>query len=360
MNRRQFLLHAGLASGAGSLVLPGLAQGAAAAAAPQGLLPVGAPGKRRTLILIELQGGNDGLNTLIPYADAHYARLRPNLAIPRTRVVQLDDKRGLHPALAGLLPIWRAHELALVEGVGYPEPNLSHFRSLDIWHTGSSASRYLRQGWLTRALAMRSGTSPAAAPERAVVFGSPDAGALARHRPVHAVADAPGTLPEDSFRHAVQASLRLLAATSAGNPAPAVIKLTLTGFDTHENQAVQHALALQRLSDGLVALRDGLRRQNAWQDTLVMTYSEFGRHPAENGAYGTDHGTAAAQLLMGGRVRGGFLGGAMRLDRLDGAGNPVPTVDFRAVYASVLTQWWATDPRGVLGGRFASLPLIRI
>jgi len=138
LDRRGFLKIASLAAFAGAA---GLAR---AAASPQ---------VRKLLVLVELKGGNDGLNTVIPFADPNYARLRPRLAIARDQVVQLTDTTGLHPSLAALRPLWDARQLAIVQGVGYPQPNLSHFRSIEIWDTASKPDEYLGDGWLARAFA---------------------------------------------------------------------------------------------------------------------------------------------------------------------------------------------------------------
>jgi uncharacterized protein (DUF1501 family) len=148
MDRRTFLQSS--LSAAGALC----ASSAAFAAAPA------SANYRNLLVLIELQGGNDGLNTVVPYADPTYYALRPKLAIARDDVVQLSDRAGLHPALAPLLPFWRNRELAVLQGVGYPAPNLSHFRSIEIWDTASSSESYLTDGWLTRAFALRRRRGP--------------------------------------------------------------------------------------------------------------------------------------------------------------------------------------------------------
>jgi uncharacterized protein (DUF1501 family) len=169
MNRRDFLRFA-----AGASVLPGAmlsTVGVAWATVP------GAARYRNLLVLIELKGGNDGLNTLVPYASPTYYALRPKLAIARDQVVQLSDAAGLHPALEPLLPLWKSRELAVLQGVGYPEPNLSHFRSIEIWDTASKSAEYLQEGWLTRTFA--AAPTPADFAADGVIVGSPDLGPLA-------------------------------------------------------------------------------------------------------------------------------------------------------------------------------------
>jgi uncharacterized protein (DUF1501 family) len=138
-----------------------------------------------------------------------------------------------------------------------------------------------------------------------------------------------------------------------------VIKLTLHGFDTHSNQAGTHARLLQVLADGLVALKHALVELGRWDSTLVMTYSEFGRRPRQNLSSGTDHGTAAAHFLAGGRIKGGLYGPVPALDRLDGNGNLPFAIDFRTLYATVLERWWGLDSANALNGRFRALDVIR-
>ncbi len=167
MNRRRFMQFAACWPLGSAALLPSVAWAAA---------PAGA-GYRNLLVLIELKGGNDGLNTLVPYANPTYYALRPKLAIARDQVVQLSDASGLHPALEPLLPLWRNRELAVLQGVGYPDPNLSHFRSIEIWDTASSSEQYLEDGWLTRTFA--AAPTPAEFAADGVIIGSPDLGPLA-------------------------------------------------------------------------------------------------------------------------------------------------------------------------------------
>lgn len=170
MNRRGFLALAGMAATAGVPLWQPDARAAALAAAQSGA------GYGNVLILVELKGGNDGLNTVVPYADPLYYTLRRNIGIRRDRVLQLDERAGLHPALAPLLPLWRDRQLAIVQGIGYPQPNLSHFRSIEIWDTASRSDQYLRDGWLTRTFAQT--PVPANFAAAGVVLGSAEMGPL--------------------------------------------------------------------------------------------------------------------------------------------------------------------------------------
>ncbi|QJR10900.1 hypothetical protein DSM104443_01970 [Usitatibacter rugosus] len=383
MKRRDFLRLAA------ALPLSGTV-GSVAFAAPAG-------GSRNLLVLVELKGGNDALNTVVPYADGTYRRLRSRIALDRDAVLKLTDTAALHPSLEKLVPLWQAKQLAIVQGVGYPQPNLSHFRSIEIWDTASKSEEYLDEGWLARAFAKS--PSPAAFAADGVVVGAADMGPLTGAGRAIAL-----TNPEQFLRNArlardeaaesrnpslahilrvereiVQSAEKLnagrtfqaafptgafgnairTAAQLAANPfGIAVIRVTLGGFDTHANQLGTHANLLRQLGEGLGALREALVEIGRWDTTVVATYSEFGRRPAENQSGGTDHGTSSVHLVMGGKVRGGMYGTPPRLDRLDGNGNLPFAVDFRSYYATFLDRWWGMDPAAVLQGRFDLLNIL--
>lgn len=379
--------------------LKGLAASGFVSITPQ-LAWAAGPDYRRLLILVELKGANDGLNTVIPFADPDYARLRPRIALRRDEVLQLDERTALHPALQPLLALWQARELAIVQSVGYPSPNLSHFRSIEIWDTASKSEEYLHDGWLARAFAAN--PTPASFVADGVLVGSSELGPLAGGgaraialanteqflraaklaHPTQAsgnaalkhllkvesdVAYAASRLntgyvfktvfPGGAFGDAVKTACQVLASSSAAGGVGA-LRLTLNGFDTHQNQPGIHANLLRQLAEGLLALKSALGELKRWDDTLVMTYAEFGRRPKENQSNGTDHGTAAPHFVIGGRVRGGLYGEAPRLDRLDGNGNLPFAVDFRSLYATALERWWGVAAGGVLGGRFPAIELL--
>ena len=390
MDRRNFLK---LAAATPLVALPaGLATNVVWATAPAGA------NYRNLVVLVELKGGNDGLNTVIPYANATYYALRPKLAIPRDQVLTLTDSVGLHPALAPLLPLWKNNELAVLQGVGYPGPNLSHFRSIEIWDTGSSSEQYLQDGWLTRAF------SAAPIPQNfvadGVIIGSPDLGplagggtrAIALTNTEQFLRQARLATPEGQSRNkALQhilkveadimqaaahlsanrifatdfpatgfgAAMRTAAQIIANQAGVAVVRVTLTGFDTHSGQSGTQARLLAELANGIVALKSALDELGKWNDTLVLTYAEFGRRPKENLSNGTDHGTSSVHFALGGHVAGGMYGEQPSLDRLSGDGNPGFAIDFRSVYATVLDKWWGVPSFGPLGGRFAPVPMLR-
>lgn len=389
IGRRQFIRLLG--SGGLAAVLPRFDARAAQ-------LEVQPENYRRLLILVELKGGNDSLNTVIPYADAAYHALRPRVGIGRDGVLQLDERLGLHASLEPLMATWQAGELAIVQGLGYPQPNLSHFRSIEIWDTASKSGEYLREGWLARAFCSKPPPLDFAAD--GVVIGAPELGPLSGTGPrVVSLSDTEQFLRQAKLatpgqgvasaalahvlkveRDIAQAASRLASSQAlrtefpahpfgkavqiacqviAGGSGIAALRLTLGSFDTHQRQAATHAGLLKQLAQGLVALRAGLIELGRWQDSLVLTYSEFGRRPQENLSGGTDHGTAAAHFVVGGKVRGGLHGAASDLGRLDGTGNLSFGVDFRSLYATVLDRWWGMESATILGGRFELLPLLR-
>jgi len=382
MNRRDFIKLLG-----GASLLP-LAPGISWAAVP-------ATHWERRLILIELKGGNDGLNTIIPYTDPNYLRLRPRLAILREQVLPLTENTGLHPSLKPLLPLWQNAELALVQGLGYPNPNLSHFRSIEIWDTASNSQEYLEAGWLTRAFNIAPPPGNFAAD--AVAIGDSGLGPFSgggvraialtdserflrqagKVSPTESPAENPalqhilkvendiaqaasrlvlGEMPTADFpRGKFGDALKTLVRLIDGGSGAAVYKVSLGSFDTHSNQLGTQARLLDELAQGLAALRDTLNANGGWQDTLVMTYSEFGRRAQENASQGTDHGTANAHFVLGGGVRGGLYGKPPALDRLEN-GNLVYSIDFRSLYATVLQDWWELDAANALGHRFERIP----
>jgi uncharacterized protein (DUF1501 family) len=380
MNRRGFLK----ASASASIL----------AMAPSGMA---SESRRRLLVLVELKGGNDALNTVVPYADPLYARLRPRLAIERDTLLTLDESTALHPSLEPLLSSWRDQKLAIVQGVGYPQPNLSHFRSIEIWDTASRSDEYLDDGWLSRAFAFS--PSPVDFVSDGVVVGAADLGPLAggkgraialtdpeRFLRSARLARAEGEGRNAALRHIlkvegdVQRSARRIAparefetpfpdgpfgsavktaAQLAANPSGvAAIRLSLGGFDTHANQANVHANLLRQMAEGLAALRRALTEAGRWDDTVIATYSEFGRRPRENLSNGTDHGTAGAHFVLGGAVKGGLYGPAPALDALDAGGNLPFGVDFRAYYATFLERLWSIESQAVFAGPHKALEFL--
>lgn len=345
----------------------------------------------RALVLLELNGGNDGLNTVVPYADPAYYRLRPQLAVTRDSVIQLSDQLGFNPALESLMPAWQAHELGVILGVGYPNPNRSHFRSIEIWETGSSSGEILKEGWIARLFA--DSRPPATFAVHGIAIGrglgplqGPHMRNIVMRNAQHFIRQARGmkqprratSNPALSHLLAVQNDIYSAATTlrekfSRRPPMQttfpttrigrqletaadllvsqipvAVIKASHGSFDTHSQQRAHHDRLLQELAGALSAFRTAMKEADMWNRVVVLTYSEFGRQAGENGSRGTDHGTAAPHFLLGGRVKGGLYGQQPSLTRLLD-GDLQHHVDYRSLYATVAKGWW-----GIGNGVFAT------
>ncbi|HYD04662.1 MAG TPA: DUF1501 domain-containing protein [Reyranella sp.] len=340
----------------------------------------------RILLLVELKGGNDGLNTVIPYADPRYRELRPGLAVARERVLQLDEHVGLHGKLEPLMEAWNARDLAILQGVGYPNPNRSHFRSIEIWDTASSSSQTLSEGWVARAfehtkLPAGAGVDSIVIDTNSLPVMGPDLRTIVMQdaenflRQAQAMKDNPmvGDDGNPALRHllAVRREINAAAAglrdrlQAAAAPAqdyaqegglfsrqldlatriitarvPVVaVKIALNGFDTHANQAPVHERLLGILASGLSTFRHNMIAAGRWDDVLVLTYSEFGRRAKQNASGGTDHGAAAAHFAMGGKVKGGLHGVYPSLADLQD-GDLRHAIDFRDVYSTVARGCW--------------------
>ncbi|MBM3644842.1 MAG: DUF1501 domain-containing protein [Alphaproteobacteria bacterium] len=342
----------------------------------------------RILILVELKGGNDGLNTLVPYADPLYRTLRPGIGLSREQVVPLDERLALHGKLEPLMASWQAKDLAIVQGLGYPYPNRSHFRSIEIWDTASASNQTLSEGWIAQAF--KDVPRPAGPGVEGIVV---DTNALPMVGPglrTVVMQDAESFLRQASqlkpmereraganpaLRHVLgiqaevnQAAVGLRDRLSAGaSPAESyaqkgtlgrqldlatrlvlaqtpvrAIKVAIGSFDTHANQLQTHDRLLGQLGQGLATLRRNLIAAGRWNDVLVATYSEFGRRARQNASGGTDHGTAAPHFVMGGGVKGGLQGTTPSLADLQ-EGDLKHTLDFRAYFASLARAAWSLE-----------------
>ncbi len=371
-----------------------------------------AQGAKRTLVVIQLTGGNDGLNTVIPYADKAYHVNRPTLAIPDSQVLHLSDTIGLNPAMTAMKGLYDQGQLAVVQGVGYPNPNRSHFRSMEIWQTGQP-DRPGTEGWVGRYLdAIRSGrTSPltginigneqslatqsahAAVPSIqglanfGVVFphsaeGDIRADTLKRvqladtntpygalfsqvARETYDSADriraglpkyhSTVQYPNGGFGRDMQEVAQLIAADLGTR----VFYLSFAGgsFDTHSQQGRRHPLLLSQLSDGLAAFQADLEQMGQADHVLTVCFSEFGRRVHENAGGGTDHGTASEMFVVGKQVKGGLYGAYPSLTDLD-SGDLKFTTDFRAVYGTVIDRWLGASSEVVLGKQYEDLKFV--
>ena len=339
----------------------------------------------RILLLVELKGGNDGLNTVIPYADAKYHELRPGIGVARDRTIHLDEKVGLHNKLEPLMESWKAGDLAIVQGVGYPYPNRSHFRSIEIWDTASASNQTLSEGRIAQcfrdarlpkgvgvdSIVIDTNALPSTGPElRTIVMqdaenflrqaqalkdsgGMKDGGnpalrhLLAVRQEINAAAKGlsdrlkEAAVPKEAYPQdgLLGRELELATRVLAAKVPVVAIKVALGGFDTHANQVQPHERLLSLLASNLAVLRRNLIAAELWKDVVVMTYSEFGRRVRQNASGGTDHGTAAPLFVMGGGVKGGLHGAYPSLYDLQD-GDLKHTVDFRSVFATVAQGCW--------------------
>jgi uncharacterized protein (DUF1501 family) len=362
----------------------------------------------RILVVLQLDGGNDGINTVVPFKDEGYARHRPILRLPAAQLLKVTDAVGLHPALADAGKLLESGQFAIVPGVGYPNPNRSHFESMAIWHTARLAPEERSGlGWLGQALDRAArpargapaalfvggGLLPAALPGRRATAASltrPDDFVLPPEaRPVPA---APLPAPADDLAAFVQRSaldayatadrmaeaarlqdggarypmtelagqFRLMARLIKAGFGTRVYYARQAGYDTHSAQPGVHANLLAEFAGAVRAFLDDLAAAKLAEQVVVLAFSEFGRTVKENASAGTDHGTAGPVFLAGPRVHAGVQGAMPSLLDLDPqTGELRVDTDFRRVYATVLTNWLGLDAQPVLGGSFDPLPLLR-
>ncbi|OED43079.1 hypothetical protein AB833_04665 [Chromatiales bacterium (ex Bugula neritina AB1)] len=334
---------------------------------------------RKRLILLELSGANDGLNTVVPYSDDRYYELRPSIGLGPDRLIKLNNNFALNASLKQAMPLWESAQLAIVHGLGYPSPNRSHFKSIALWETGGDGNVAGRHGWATHDLEHAYASSHVDAHGIVLgggmgIFSSPGgnwlsmsaADQFSNRRVVanhthKAVNDTMALLLDrakvlkssldnisrkvalnkkrvqihggdlsDQMTHAVNI-------INSGINVP-VIKLSLNGFDTHDQQTYKHQSLLSQVARAISGMRRELIKSGEWNNTVLLTYSEFGRRARENKSHGTDHGTAAAHFLCGGRINGGMYGTAPDLGQLIDD-DLQHTMDYRAVYSRLLNDW---------------------
>jgi uncharacterized protein (DUF1501 family) len=398
LNRRQFLTQ----------TLKGSSLVALSAFVPQFVsrtAQAATPGQENILVVLELTGGNDGLNTVIPYADDLYHKARPTLRRTRDMVLRLDDHVGLHSAMQGLRLLWEQGQLAVMQGVGYPNPERSHFESMDVWQS-ADPRRSTTTGWLARATAEmknHSGGVPllhvgprglplalTGAAGGAVSINDQNAFRLelsgqptqqkARRRLLEELATPAAKAGDDDLVSFVQRrqlqtltavdnlrellagpnavprqgsglaqKLQLVAGLIARSFGTRIFYVSLDGFDTHSAQGPAHQALLAELADAVGGFFQTLKTTGHGERVRLMTFSEFGRRVQENGSRGTDHGAASCLFVAGPSVRGGVVGKHPSLANLD-AGDLEFHTDFRRVYATLLDDWLGCDSKAVLGG----------
>jgi len=409
LNRRRFLMRTlqGSSLLALSPAVPGfLAQTARAAE----------PGKDNVLVVVELTGGNDGLNTVIPYADDLYHKYRPSLHFTKEQVVRVDDHIGLHPALRPLDNLLQKGRLAIVQGVGYPNPDRSHFESMDVWQS-ADPQRRTTNGWLGRSaaefsggaelpmihvgkqrlpLAMQGASGAAISvndnlPYRLELGGGTPERHKVRRKLLEDLAKE-SEAGENSLLEFVQrrqiktlttldrlqsvvsnyagggvqgtdgrwfgpgfaAKLQLVAKLIEKGFGTRIFYVSLEGFDTHSGQAQAHSQLLGQLADGISNFYGTLDKIGQAKRVRLLTFSEFGRRVKENGSKGTDHGAGSCLFVAGPGLKAGAVGAHPSLSDLD-SGDLKHHTDFRRVYASLLDGWLGCDSKAILGGSFENL-----
>jgi len=354
------------------------------------------------LVVCQLTGGNDGLNTVVPYANKAYYSLRPTIGLTEEKVLKLDEAVGFNPALAGLHELYKEGKVAVVQNVGYPKPNRSHFKSMDIWQSASPEGS-LKGGWVGRHLDQQLGQHPlnpvvalglstekpialtakqasipcfASLADLRNMVGDPDAERMLRDiqgtdaisgSPTRAVQqasksalDAIGILqkqlggyePKQAYANdAFGKGFKQIAQLIATSPATRVVYFSAGGFDTHARQPDQHHKLLKGFGDAMLAFQREMEAIGKADKVVTLVFSEFGRRAAENASMGTDHGAAGPMFVVGKPVKGGLHGPLPDLADLHN-GDLKHKIDFRQVYATTLDQWMGGDSQIVLGGKF--------
>jgi uncharacterized protein (DUF1501 family) len=370
------------------------------------------------LVVLELNGGNDGLNTVVPYSDDAYRKHRSKLQIAAGSLHKVDDHVGLHPALGGLAELLRKQQLAVVQSVGYPNPNRSHFESMAIWQTAALKPGIHTAGWLNRGVGQRSSATegdgaamhigdrelPRALAGDALCvpsltrldqvvrrLGVPDCSGPSDQRvAIDRIASQPRGTPGSHLQFVQRSQVVTYASSArieeilrgrktegeAGYPdfdlaqrlklvaqlikvglSTSIYYVQLEGFDTHQNQLGVHATLLQELGGSLSAFFEDLGRAGEAKRVILLVFSEFGRRLTENASRGTDHGTAAPVFLVGPNVRPGLHGPYPNLTDLE-EGDPRYDVDFRRIYATLLDRWLNCPSQLVLGEGFPHLKIL--
>ena len=397
-SRRDFLRYSGLASA--SLFIPQFLK------ASNPFLTNGE--RKKILVVIQMSGGNDGLNCIIPYRNDLYYQYRPTIGYKKDELIHLSDDTGMNTNLQGLADLFFNGEVVIINNVGYPNPNRSHFRSMDIWQSASDENVYLQTGWLGRVLDSSCNNKDCVKPHTAIEIDdslslamkgeimsgfatrNPDqlkigqnpfitsvSGGYAKHDDDHNVeylhkllaetTESAGYIYEHSKKYTSQKfypqtelgrQLKIIAELIVGECDTSIYYVSISGFDTHAFQRGQQERQLKQYADAVKIFCDDLKTNGKFKDTLIMTFSEFGRRVEENASKGTDHGTASNIYLIGGGMKqGGMMNDLASLSDLDD-GDLKYEIDFRNVYATVLDKWLQTDSSAVLGRKFQNLDFL--
>ncbi len=398
MKRRNFIKNSVVASA--SLMLPSFIK---AMNHPFGATTSLSSTNGKRLVVIQLSGGNDGLNTIIPYRNDIYYRSRPTIGIQRKQALRLTDDLGFNPVLAPLKNLFEDGLMSIINSVGYPNPSRSHFRSMDIWQSGSGSNQYWQSGWLGRyldnncndctahhsleiddslSLALKGNDNNGFAMNNPNLLKKSVQGKFLTsiandHDHDENVAYLYKTLTDTqssaqylfekskTFKSNIQypnhgfgKKLKLISELITADSDTQIYYVSLGGFDTHAFQNNKQNKLLKTYADAVAAFVKDLKSNQLLDDTLIMTFSEFGRRVQQNGSNGTDHGTANNVFMMGGNLKKpGFYNEAPNLLNLDN-GDLKYEVDFRQIYATVLEKWLGTNHRGILGDEFKLLGMV--
>lgn len=395
MKRKEFIQLSALGSTA--LLIPGFIKSAAV-----GKLINESTANGKKLVVIQMSGGNDGLNTIIPYRNDTYYKLRPSLALKEKDMLHLNDELAMNCAMDGLKNLYDQGYVAILNNVGYPNPDRSHFRSMDIWHSASDSDRYLTTGWLGRYLDHQ--CDGCAKPYSAIEFDDTlslamkgyQVKGLALHnanlfytlaKGQHKILvgtstnenlnylyktmveteesadylytlskkyNTPVTYPNDGLGK----NLKTIGELIIAGASTTVYYASISGFDTHVNQSGQQERNLGMVSSGIEALVADLKQAGRFDDVLILVFSEFGRRAKQNASNGTDHGKANNIFIISSQLKkNGIYNSSPDLENLD-EGDVAHTIDFRSIYATIMKRWLKADDKAILGRSFDQLTFI--